>query len=349
MNFGLTVLTLFYIIIIIIPGVVFKRFFYQNNPTKQSGVGNFGDRILTSIFCGIIIQIIATFILTAAIDQIWGYSYEYCFKRINNIHNSLVKNELPIVSPTQLTFIVVSIILANSLAMIIGVVLYKLIRAFKFDVKYPVLRFDSDWKYIFRDETKIFEDNSLKKFNEFDAAKIDALVKDNAGGTYLYSGILHDYSVDKYGQLVNISLIESIRFKRESSDSPTNKKSVPGHLVILPYSNILNLNITYVYRIKRSKNRLIESSLYILLFLVLLVIFIAPWFSNAIWYYKIISIILLIISWMGAVGLSTSLLGKTKEPVNATAKLILFTILVAPLYFGLKLLGVDILKILFTF
>lgn len=37
MSFGLTILSLTYIIFLIVPGIFFKRFFYQNNPQKLPG------------------------------------------------------------------------------------------------------------------------------------------------------------------------------------------------------------------------------------------------------------------------------------------------------------------------
>lgn len=346
MSFGFTVLSVFYIILIIIPGIVFKRFFYQNNPLKQSGVGNFADRILTSIFCGLIIQLFATIFFTFIINHFWELNFDECFKRLNNIHKSLVKNELPEISYRQLGFIILEISISNFLAIILGFGLFKIIRIFKFDVKYQVLRFDSEWKYLFRDETQIFEFDSLKKFREFSSSQVDVLVKDQSGGTYLYSGYLHDFNVDKDGQLKNIVLNDAIRYSRKSGETETSKKDVPGHLMIIPFTNILNMNITYIYKIKTSKNRIFESIIYLFLIIVLLFILISPWFAQVLWYYKVFSVILLLMSWSGIVGLSTSLLGKTKEPMGNPAIIFLILFSIIPLYFGLKLLNFDIIQVL---
>lgn len=346
MSFGLTILSLTYIIFIIVPGVIFKKFFYQNNPQKAPGVGNFADRIITSILFGVFFQTITVLLFTLALNQIFDYEFDDYYKRINNIHQNLVTDSLPKISLKQITFLFLELLLSLVISSICGLIGFNLIRKFKLDVIFPVLKFDSEWKYLFRDDKRIFDEDSAQNFRAFDSAQVDLLVKDSTGGSYLYSGILFNYKTNKDGSLENISLLETKRYKKTKESDSTEIKGIPGHIVIVPYSNVLNMNITYMYRNKKSPNRFIDSVLVVLFITSLFPIIILPWFSNALWYQKIISIIILFYSWASLVGLLSPFLGQQKENVKSKQYLYMIISLIISLFAALYVININLFSII---
>ncbi|WP_185213765.1 hypothetical protein [Sphingobacterium mizutaii] len=342
MSFGLTILSLTYIIFIIVPGVIFKKFFYQNNPQKAPGVGNFADRIITSILFGVFFQLLTVLLYTLALNQIYDFEFNDYYKRINNIHQSLVTDSLPKITLNQITFLFVELLLSLLISSICGLIGFNLIRKFKLDVIFPVLRFDSEWKYLFRDDKRIFDEDSPQNYRAFDSAQVDLLVKDSTGGSYLYSGILFNYKTNKDGSLENISLLETKRYKKTKETDSTEIKNIPGHIVIVPYSNVLNMNITYMYRNKKSTNRFIDSVLVVLFITSLFPIAILPWFAEAFWYQKIFSIIILFYTWASLVGLLSPFLGQQKQKVGVYQYLWMIISFIVSLFSALYIININL-------
>ena len=346
MSFGLTILSLTYIIFIIVPGVIFKKFFYQNNPQKAPGVGNFADRIITSILFGVLCQIITIFLFTLALNLIFNYEFEDYYTRINNIHQNLVTDSLPKITLKQITFLFLELLLSLFIASICGLIGFNLIRKFKLDVIFPILKFDSEWKYLFRDDKRIFDEDSAQNYRTFDSAQVDLLVKDSTGDSYLYSGTLFNYKTNKDGSLENISLLETKRYKKTKETNSTIIKDIPGHIVIVPYSNVLNMNITYMYRNKKSQNRFIDSLLVVIFIISLLPIIILPWFANAFWYQKILSIIILFYTWASLVGLFSPFLGQQKEKLGVNQYLLMIISFIISLFSALYIININILIVI---
>lgn len=346
MSFGLTILSLTYIIFIIIPGLVFKRFFYQNNPQKSSGVGNFADRIISSIFFGVLVQILTAILFTAALNKAFDYNYTDYNQRLLNIHKELVTNSLPIISLKQLQFLFLELVLALMVAALSGLVCFNIIRKFKLDVIFPVLRFDSDWKYIFRDEKRLFDQDTSDKYRVFDSAQVDVLVKESSGDSFLYCGILNDYKVTKDGTLENISLLDTKRYTKKKEVSGVAIKDIPGHLVVIPYCNVLNLNITYFYRAKSSKNKYVESVGVVALCILLFPILVLPWFSSVSWYSKLLAIIVLLFSWSNLAGFIVPFFSTSTKKINRGTQFMLLIFSVLFLLVALYLLNIDLVNVI---
>ena|SRR5690606_7029053 len=346
MSFGLTILSLTYIIFIIVPGLIFKRFFYQNNPQKSSGVGNFADRIISSIFFGVLVQIVTVLIFTTGLNKLYGYDYLDYNRRLLNIHSELVTNSLPIISFKQLKFLFLELISSLMVGAVSGLVCFNFIRKFNLDVMFPVLRFDSDWKYIFRDEKRLFDHDTADKYRVFDSAQIDVLVKESSGDSFLYCGILNDYKVNKDGTLENISLLDTKRYTKKKDTSGVNIKQIPGHLVVIPYCNVLNMNITYFYRSKSSKNKYVESVVVIVLCILLFPIFVLPWFSSVAWYSKLFSILVLLFSWSNLAGFIMPFVSKSTNQINRNTQFVLLFFSILFLYAALYLLDIDLIMIM---
>ncbi len=348
MSFGLTILSLTYIIFLIVPGIVFKRFFYQNNPQKLPGVGNFADRIITSLFFGFIIQIITVLILLFSINNIRNAEFIAYYSKIIHVHDCIVNNSLPIVSTNEIFYLLVELILSLFVASLLGLIGFNLIRKFKLDVIIPVLRFDSEWKYLFRDDKRIFDDETVSSYRTFDAAQLDLIVKESSGGSYLYSGILFNYKINKEGSLEYISLLETSRYTKSIDSNEVKIKSIPGHVVVIPYSNILNINVTYFYRNKTSNNRFIESMLIVFITISLVPIIILPWLSPVEWYWCLLSILLLLVSWSSMVGILSPFLGNVKNKLELGPIMILIVTFILSFYSALSVLNINLIDLFYS-
>jgi len=82
-----TVNSIVFIVSLIVPGVIFKRFYFQGQFTKQFGDGLFADRLITSIFWGIFVQII-TFLLYSCI---FGFTYTSLKQVIDKAYSEISK------------------------------------------------------------------------------------------------------------------------------------------------------------------------------------------------------------------------------------------------------------------
>lgn len=94
MNFNITFFTIIYIVALIIPGVFFKRFYFQGPFSKQFGSGPFADRLLTSLFWGVVSQFLAYKIL----KDVLSLNFDDIWNRINTFLN----NKIPDLSEVEL-------------------------------------------------------------------------------------------------------------------------------------------------------------------------------------------------------------------------------------------------------
>jgi hypothetical protein len=125
----------------------------------------------------------------------------------------------------------------------------------KWDRRYKDLRFQNSWHYILKGEFFDFPrsayDLEEDTVEAIELVYVDVLIKTDEG-TIIYDGILVDYELSKDGGLDNISLKEVQR--RYLKDDPGNENiwpskskyyEIPGHILILKYSEIINLNFSY--------------------------------------------------------------------------------------------------------
>ena len=127
----------------------------------------------------------------------------------------------------------------------------------KYDRYYKLFRFQNKWHYILYGE---FFDFPRANFNlntdqveNIEAMFVDA-VSNIGDESYIYNGFLVDYELSKNGGLETITL-KSTQRRKISEDSKVlssgkldNSKNfypIDGHIVLLKYSEIINLNFSY--------------------------------------------------------------------------------------------------------
>ena len=141
-----------------------------------------------------------------------------------------------------------------SVAAFAGYLFRKVVRFYNWDRRKKIFRFQNSWHYILNGEFYDFPraNISLKKdtVQDIEFVFVDALIETN-DGSYIYDGILVDYELSGDGGLETITLAESERRKllddkkTEEEYSKSHYYSIDGHILLLKYSEIKNLNFTY--------------------------------------------------------------------------------------------------------
>lgn len=236
-------LSTFLIFIFLLPGICFRRFYYTEQFSKeyfkQTVFGLFLSTLIPSLF----IQSLWFYLV-----QIFGYKVDLMMieELMSKEPESLVFRNLQN-NLFNIIFYYLTIILFSSLS---GYFLKILIRNNKLDRRYKLFRFRNNWHYIlsgeFFDFKKSAYDLTKDSPEEIDYIFVDALVQTKEG-TIIYEGIFFDYELSDELGLDTITLREVRR--RYLQYDYSNKKSkyyhIPGHILVLKYSEIINLNFSY--------------------------------------------------------------------------------------------------------
>ncbi|MFK7107068.1 hypothetical protein [Flavobacterium oreochromis] len=279
MNLTIGFIALF--ISIIIPGILFRRFFFYGEFSKQF---NTKDPVLHSIFFsvipGIVIQIIAFIIYNLSLG------FDSSFLDVFTIFRDITSDGANDTEEATKNFINNDII--TFFIYSLGVFLFasfsgwfcsRLIRVLNWDKKYKLFRYNNQWYYIFSGEVlnmKKFEEAHKFSFKNNKGQEQDTLmtyadilvsVSEQNDRKELYTGYVVDYDLksDDISQLDKIYLIDTHRYKKKEKvtdengveikdENPTqsrNRLKVPGDIFVLNAKNIVNLNLTYIPSIKK--------------------------------------------------------------------------------------------------
>lgn len=115
----------------------------------------------------------------------------------------------------------------------------------EWDVKYPaVFGYQNKWVYTLFGRGKNVDGGGNVLFSYIDA------IVELGEKTRIYRGVIYEFTTDESGTLRDIVLIEALRGKFHE-DSEAGKttfywEQIPGDFFVLKYSEIRNMNITYV-------------------------------------------------------------------------------------------------------
>ena len=239
---GLSLKGVLLFLVFIFPGLIFRRFFYQGEFTKQFGSSQWIATSLHSIIPGTFIHLV----LFALIE--WFYGFEniditpltrfYKFYKTSDIKLELIDFEF-------ITLVVCYYFIIIFIAWLTANLSAKIFKIFKLDIKYKVLRFHNYWYYYFTGDI-IY----TREFRELPKGKVlltkaDVLVNIEDGKTRMYSGNISQYTINKDNSLQNIYLTKTTRWKTPENGAPY-KKDIPGDCFIIPYSKVNTINLNYV-------------------------------------------------------------------------------------------------------
>lgn len=273
MDFQITINTILCIVILIVPGIFLKRFYFQGKFSTQFENGLFADRLISSIFLGILVQLLMLGIFSKWLD----FTYSDIKKPISDYYSQLLNNNLPDFTVENLKYALYYIFFSLVISICIGICSHHIVRLLRLDRTFEFLRFHNYWHYYFKGEIL-----STREFRSPIKTKVlftlvDVLFDNPTSDTNLYSGILSDYSINhKTGDLEFIYLTNAKRYSKKD----VKFKDIPGDILILPYNRIVNINLRF-FKDEKSKIRIFSQVVLPLFYLFsLLFIIIGPWFLN---------------------------------------------------------------------
>ena len=258
------------VLLIVAPGLAFFRAYYSDRFSIRYSRLTITDQIFRSIVPSITVQIIAIMIINAC-------SASYIFrldvlgllltgaKDDDTLKESfgIIQNSLGMLISYHLFMI--------SLGGLLGWQCRRLVRSRKWDRQFTWLRFDNKWFYMLSGEVVEFsEGESLTNFSDaglIDFVTLDILVKVEEGNM-LYTGILADYELENDGGLKSIQIKGAKRkavgmepaSAHPDSDS-TRYYSIKGNILVIPNSQIINMNITYWIEEKEGESSIDDSEI----------------------------------------------------------------------------------------
>ncbi|WP_075342522.1 hypothetical protein [Tenacibaculum agarivorans] len=234
-------------VLIIFPGLIFRRLYYYNEFSKQFNSGlNIPALIAISALPGLVLLIITSLLYDTYFNNIdLGEIIDIIKKIISDEHLFTENNEIPLktkiydkASP-YLGFLYVS-------SVVLGLISGRLIRILRLDTKFKILRFKNYWFYFFNSQhTRFPKMRPLKvKGKKHLFTWGDILI--NSDGNKLYSGYIMDYELDQENcdKLSKIYLRDAIRYDNNGEKKPI----IPSQIFILDCKEMVNINLTYIYK-----------------------------------------------------------------------------------------------------
>lgn len=246
-------------LLFIFPGIVFRRFYYVGEFSKQFNSTNWINTFYISLIPGLIIQLISYFTFVNLIYKNINSEKSTNFNNytfLNLIYKKLKTNSLPkeLFDFELLCWIIGYMFVVLIISFIIAQFCWIIVRSFDLDKKFSPLRFNNYWHYYLSGESLKFKDfRGILPNQKVLLTEADVLIDLGNEGTKLYKGFLRQHTICKNsGDLKAIYLTDVRRYKRDLP--PNNIKEVPGHIMIIPADKILNINLTYITKSEKNIN-----------------------------------------------------------------------------------------------
>ncbi len=247
------------IFIFLFPGIIIRKAYYSGKFSKQFNRGQFSEKLFASLFWGIVNFIIASsllplFLKFKGVESVYKFFYNLVVKVVT-FDITKGADYLSNISFTEIISLIIFFIFGLFiLPFMLGSMGFKIVRKLKLDLKLTSFTFSNHWHYFFKgeiidktDTNKISKQNINFDPNEDNITRLDVLTLEG-NSKYLYKGILLDYNLKESDEdLDSIILYEPMKKKYIDEDDKKKKgfESIPGNFILIPYSNILNLNVTF--------------------------------------------------------------------------------------------------------
>jgi hypothetical protein len=258
--------SIFLIVVVLFPGLIFRRFYYSGKFTKQFLKGEWSERIVTSIFWGIFSQLITLLF----ISYIPWVRTNFLNKETLEILENISKRNIQIEQDqTIFIFILLYIIFSNVIAGVLGWFLFELVCLLKIDVKISALQYSNQWHYIFEGKTTGAEGKVLLKWVDLTLNPTQ-----EEGKNKMIQGILFDYSTNvSTGDLEYLYLKEAKRY----SHSEAKFKEILSDVFVVPFGNVVDMNIRYKYKEKKDYTNVYRGIIITVILVSFLFYFSFPW------------------------------------------------------------------------
>lgn len=243
MNFALgTVL----ILLIVFPGVAFRESFYSGKYSRKYLRKTIVDDLIWALVPSFFIHIVFITLSFAVFPK--GPDFVQLGKLIANSENfDSVSGGFSYVQDNFLYFVFYNI-LALAFGFIGGLLSNKLVLFARLDRRFTLLRFSNQWEYLMTGKCLDFP--SYEGSSDYvDYVFVDVLTKANEK-SIIYVGRLEEYYLGEQGKLDSLVLSSPKRRLLEEDDNKaieTSEKyySIPSDLFIIPFSDIVNINLRY--------------------------------------------------------------------------------------------------------
>ena len=243
----IAVQTIFILFFVALPGVIFRRFYFQGEFTKQFDSKGWSHSIFLSLIYGLGIHLMLFLVF-------YYYGYIVSIEHFNELTTALKDWAVPNFSnPLDLGLMFWYLGLLFLIPVFSGFGLYYAIRLSNLDLNYAIFRFSNHWHYYFKGEIRKHRDFpslSKDKKKKVLLTTADVLCKETENSNILYSGMLSQYTVCKSsGKLDYIYLTKSNKYEEFNTDTegPATINSLSGDCLIIASPTIININLRYVY------------------------------------------------------------------------------------------------------
>lgn len=248
MSIALSTIVLFFLLI---PGILFRRFYYSEEFSGEYFKSTFFEIFISTILPTLVFQLLWFFLA-----RLLGQHVDF------NIMSDLISTK-----PLESTFSNVQDDSAKILFYNITLFLFsgcsgyyakQIIRNKRWDRTYKIFRYQNSWHYILKGEFFDFPRADIALENDevedIEFVFVDAILE-IGGEPFLYDGILVDYELGRDGGLKTISIKNAQRRKLsddsninqdgEKSDNSDKYYPIDGHILLIKYSEVKNLNFAY--------------------------------------------------------------------------------------------------------
>ncbi len=259
MNIALATL---FLLILLYPGFIFRRFYYTEEFSREYFKQTITDLLVAAILPSTLLHIVGYYLFVR-------HHYTIDISTIGTLLSG-TSDGTKVTAAFQSIYahapgIVAYFIAVSILAALSGLLAKYIVRKAKLDRRFKLFRFQNEWHYIFSGEILDFPRVPGDASN-ISIRYIDALVKSDQG-TIIYTGILADYVLSKDGGIDRIYLTnvkrrylrdDKANQPQENNDLDERYYYLPGQFFIIPYTQIINLHITY-YKIEVTDDELTEE------------------------------------------------------------------------------------------
>lgn len=252
MGFQIALNTIILLMMAVFPGFLFRKFYFVGEFTKQFNQGTQFDKLIWNIFfssIAILFTILSIYLFKRVTNLTLMESISY--DSIVEIVEPLQKSDMPEKEKLYRMYkdLIILVSLIYTFASFLGMICHFIVKTFRLDINFPLFRFNNYWYYYIHGG-RILYNNKDKRKRVFTFADV---LCEEAGTSQLYSGILSQYVIDRENnQLESIYLTNAVRYRRTLSQDGATKsvatKEIPGNTFCIPYSRVLNLNLTYYYK-----------------------------------------------------------------------------------------------------
>ena len=245
MEFNIALNTIVYLMVFIFPGMIFRKFYYIREYSKEFDKGNLFERSVFTLLTSVIILALSYLIYTILVDFLGQDHVPYIsYETIRGIHQQISTNQLPNeISPDtyrNFTYLMLSIYIMSG---VFGFIWH-------FITKSSFLKKSGCFKKInyWEDLVKGFHHKNRDDSLTHAYTLVDVLI-DTGEGNKLYSGKLENYYLNHDNNQLQTIVLSSVN-KYKKNKKNVERIQIPGHNFVVERDKILNVNFTYIFEEK---------------------------------------------------------------------------------------------------